>query len=665
MAGERDTLPKVLATFKEKRIRPGRKTRAILRAWAACPNNHRLQRSAVRRMQIQVARAELKQSIFAVPPATVGDLELGRGAAGPISVDLGARQAHLLQASISGGGKSNNNRLWLDRVAEKAQSTIIPDLVKREYRPLVKRYEKVGKRLFICNGRQICAGVVKSPHPKIPPLNWGVIFSDMLTLSLGLPPASSNLFRVSIHERQEANGILNGSEKNPTLYEITDDVRASSANAALKAAILNRLDALLTELGPSVLGDRDGFSIPHLCNRSVIFELDGLSYFAQNFLIAYLLGAIFAYRIHCPEERKGMMVFCLDEASRIFSQHAESTSSEGPSYFSTMASQVRGADLKLFASVQSLNGLGHSIVANSSIKIMGPLGDYLDWERMGRCMDMNPAQIEHCRKRLRPGVYAARVGGEFNEPFIIKNDFLDLPDDISDEEAWKSGEDLRRELMSGVPASSTAGGSSAPLDPEAVLSADERAYLAAVRNNPYLPSTEYARLTGFSNRKAAAVRKSLIRKGFLREWPVETSVRGNRTIFLEPLAGPGRAETHPGRKGDFRHQLGVHLAAKRHESQYELQFEKGFPVGNSEDYLDIYGIHRKSRATVGVEVETDAGRGFDNLRRALEIGLDKVVIVACTRAVRDAIETLAKEKYSPQELASVSFLTLSDYWPAH
>ena len=665
--GKLTTLSNLLVTCKEKNIRLGRKDHAILNAFAACPTNLRLARSAIRRVGRRLVKSQVKQSRFSVRPRTTnGDVDLGESASGPTYVVLGGPQAHILQVAGSGAGKSNNNRIWLSQLADRAQGTITIDMFKREYRPLVSRYAEAGKRLYICHGRQMSLGSLKPPHHKISAVNWGGAFSDMTTLALRLPPASSNFLRVIIRERQEANGVLGGSEKHPSLFEIQDAVRTSTGNSTLKNAILNRLDALLTELGPEVLGDRAGFSIPELCNRSVIFELDGLSYFAQNFIIAYLLGAIFTYRIHCQEERRGMVVFCLDEASRVFSQRAESSCSEGPSYFSMMASLVRGADLMLIVSVQTTDDLSRSIIANSSIKVMGRLGDHLDYERMGRCMAMTPEQIKFCETRLRPGLYAAKVGGDFNEPFIIKNPLLSLPGNVSDEEAWKSGEVLRRELMTPASASSATVALSAPPDPKAVLSSDERAYLAAVRNNPDLASTEYARLTGFSNRKAAAVRKSLVAKGFLREWPVETSPRGNRTILLEPLAGHDRNEAHPGRKGDFRHQLGTRLAKQRYEAeQYELGFEKGFPVAGHEDCLDIYGVHRKSGATLGVEVETEAGRGFDNLRRALEIDLDRIVIVGCTRTVRDAIETLAKEVFSAEQLARVSFATLSDYWPKH
>ena len=121
MTNERNTLLKALSTCKKKGIGLGRKDRAVLRAWAACPHSHRLQRSATRRVQIRVARAEMKQSIFSRPGHTTGDLDVGENAGGPTRVVLGGPQAHILQVAGSGAGKSNNNRIWLSQLADKAQ----------------------------------------------------------------------------------------------------------------------------------------------------------------------------------------------------------------------------------------------------------------------------------------------------------------------------------------------------------------------------------------------------------------------------------------------------------------------------------------------------------------------------------------------------------------
>jgi hypothetical protein len=239
---------------------------------------------------------------------------------------------------------------------------------------------------------------------------------------------------------------------------------------------------------------------------------------------------------------------------------------------------------------------------------------------------------------------------------------LDLPNNVSDQEAWESGESLRRELMSPTSMPAAAGAPPAPPDPEAVLSADEKTYLQAVRDKPHLPSTEYARITGFSNRKAGAVRKALVQKKFLKEWRVEITAHGAKAILLEPLGGPDQTVTHPGRKGNFITQFALPNVAQRLTSEgYGLEFEKGFPVGDRIDYLDIHGVHRETGATVGVEIETEARRGLDNLRMALEVGLGRIIVVACTRNVRNTIEALATKEFGTERLCNVSFTTLSDY----
>ena len=242
----------------------------------------------------------------------------------------------------------------------------------------------------------------------------------------------------------------------------------------------------------------------------------------------------------------------------------------------------------------------------------------------------------------------------------------EVPSPISDEAAWQSGEDLRRELLMPASAPTDYVDLPASADPEAVLTEVEREYLETVRNHPRLPSTEYARLLSISYRKAAKIRSSLYRKGFLREWRVETSRRGAKTLFLEPLHGPGdiaENELHPGRKGNFVHQLGVRLVvAALNADDYDTEQEKAFCIDDKMVALDIFGVHRATGATIGVEVESEAERGFHNLRKAALLDLDQVVLVAESRRVRDRIRARAAAELDAASVENVTFATIADYW---
>ena len=244
---------KLLGECKELGIRLGHKDRVILNAWANCPDDRELEHSALRRLQIRMAKGKLFSSVFSVPDPRTGVMNIGQNANGPTWVQLDGEQAHLLQAGQSGAGKTNNMFTWLIQLIDKCQGILIFDLFKREYRPLRKPFAEAGKPLSICNGRQMCLAPVTPPHKKVSPLSLGMTISDLLTLSLRLPGPSSNLLRVIIRQQQEANGVLSGSEKHPTLYEITDAVRTSpmrrsdstvcvNSGRAFSAAYSGRLD---------------------------------------------------------------------------------------------------------------------------------------------------------------------------------------------------------------------------------------------------------------------------------------------------------------------------------------------------------------------------------------------------------------------------------------
>jgi hypothetical protein len=332
-----------------------------------------------------------------------------------------------------------------------------------------------------------------------------------------------------------------------------------------------------------------------------------------------------------------------------------------------MTGLVRGAEITVMANVQTTYDLARSIMANSSIKIMGRLGEHEDAVRFGRSMGMNPQQIEFCKRTLRPGLYAARVGGgEFQEPFLLRVPLVTLPGRVSDEEVRQSGEELRRKLLPDRQHAREPGPTLALPKPKERLTSEEELILSAVRDHPHRPWRQYPRLVGMSNRKAAQLRVSLVKKGYLKEWRVELSLRGAPTLLLEVLRDEGGGPSdsgHPGRKGNFVHQLGVRLVRERLEADgYDVQLEKGFPISGETTYLDLFGESRSSGERVGVEVETEAGHALENLRKALEVGLDRVIVVACSRRVKQALLALASEEFAPDQLADVTVSTLPDYW---
>ncbi|MCK4299527.1 MAG: hypothetical protein KAX80_08335, partial [Planctomycetes bacterium] len=79
-------------------------------------------------------------------------------------------------------------------------------------------------------------------------------------------------------------------------------------------------------------------------------------------------------------------------------------------------------------------------------------------------------------------------------------------------------------------------------------------------------------------------------------------------------------------------------------------------------YLDVFGESRSSGDTVGVEVDTEAGHALENLRMALGLGLDRVIVVACSRRVKQSLLTLASEEFAREQLATVTVSNLSDFW---
>jgi len=658
---------KTLGLVQEVEDRLTSVDRLHLRAYAARPDDGRLRQAVEGRLMLHAASKTFEKRIFSVPRKMKGDFLLGYHRGGEARAELGGPQAHILQVGGSGSGKTCNTFFWLLQLAPGAEGVMAIDLYKREYRDLLPAMRKIGKRTHVLRRSQLRLNPLSPPHPKVRPEEWAATASDVLAVSLRLPPASRNLLRVCIHDLQERNGVLSGSDRHPTLLDLRQAVHDYRGNAVIRQALLNRLDAVIAELGPEVLGHRRGFPIAELARRVILYELDGLSFFSQNLIANFRLGPLFAWRSACPEERNGAVVFVYDEAQRAFSRRAEASYSEGPAYLSTMASLVRGADITLIVNVQTTEDLARSIVANSSIKVMGRLGDHQDYERMGRCMGMKADQIEAAMKMLRPGLYVAVAGGiGFQEPFLLRVPLAEANRRVTDQEAWQSGEELRAELLR---PEGTDRAKVAPLAlpaPRSVIAEGERDFLKALEDEPYIPSSRLPRLLGVSNRKAQRLRESLVSKSRLKEWRVELSPRGGKTLLLEVLSEGGSAsgqKAHPGRKGNFLHRLGVDLAQGALKAEgYETECEKALGADGKTTYLDLFASHPRTGETVGVEVETQAARALGNLGKGLKAGLDRVVIVAVSRKLRRDIRSSARKQLKEQDLARVSFATLSDYW---
>jgi len=61
-------------------------------------------------------------------------------------------------------------------------------------------------------------------------------------------------------------------------------------------------------------------------------------------------------------------------------------------------------------------------------------------------------------------------------------------------------------------------------------------------------------------------------------------------------------------------------------------------------------------------VETGESDALGNLCKAVRAGLDRIVMLACSRKVHGAVREAAPAALSPEELARVTFSTLCDYW---
>ena len=170
------------------------------------------------------------------------------------------------------------------------------------------------------------------------------------------------------------------------------------------------------------------------------------------------------------------------------------------------------------------------------------------------------------------------------------------------------------------------------------LTTQERKLLKDVWRYPTSPVTErYVRL-GFGFRVGTRLQSSLLARGFLSSFFVVSS-SGGRIKVLElnekgkEVLGISAAESS--RHGGAEHRYWVkRIADHLRTCGYKVTEEGPLGGGKAVDVLAA-----KDGRRVAFEIETGKSDAFANVRKCLDAGIEEVVVVAVSAALRDGLRT--------------------------
>lgn len=205
--------------------------------------------------------------------------------------------AHTLIVAGTGAGKTNLSKYHAIQIAPSVRGLWLIDLRKREYRFLRPIFARMGIDLKIIRGRKFCINPLEVAYG-VEPIENAAIVSDLLVRVLNLPPRASTLLRSTIIRLYKGHGVLDGSDKYPTLFHLYEAVREHREfNPHARQAILDNLEAILLALGPDILAYHRGWSVHELSKQHLVIELTGLPEQGKDLILDTLLTMEFISRV--------------------------------------------------------------------------------------------------------------------------------------------------------------------------------------------------------------------------------------------------------------------------------------------------------------------------------------------------------------------------------
>ncbi len=349
---------------------------------------------------------------FPMPKLTRGDFLIGLDLRGrPLFCPSQFFGEPSLTVGSTGCGKTTKSRFWLLQLAAKNACWGL-DMRKREFAILRPYLARIGVSLRVVPARQLKLNPLQVPY-RTDPREYAPLIAEILVSALKSPPRATKLLHATILQVYAECGVLDGTERYPTLFDLRETVAADrGANRQAQQAVLDSLDPVLRSI-PEVLAYRYGWTTHALARRHIIFEFGGISETDKDLLVNTLVLGEFVSRISQGISNPKMDLYiCCDEAARLVRSSDDC--------MSDLITVVRGTGVSLDFALQSAE-LSKSIMSNSPNKFLGRCSSYSDLEVIGASMGLTRDQRRWVTKNLVPGMFVGQLGqGDWREPFVFR-----------------------------------------------------------------------------------------------------------------------------------------------------------------------------------------------------------------------------------------------------
>lgn len=420
-----------------------------------------------------------------------------------------------------------------------------------------------------------------------------------------------------------------------------------------------RLDKM-DRSGRSALSCSQGFPIEMMEESNLIIQGTGTDLEVAEIRLTRLFLEVFFRRLEVPREKLKPLFICIDDAHlRLFDRDRDRY---GANLLTQLPNVSRDVRMIFFIGTQSPKKISDSIFENSS-KLLMNLTDSRDQDLMARSMGLTKEQKEYCYD-LKTGEGVLKlISDRWIKPMPVRIPFIEIPNDVSDEEAEEHSRDFIEELERYVEPRSNILLEKLKRDKIRDLKKEEEVYLIHILNNPFLNEAERKEALGLSNYMSNSITKSLVVKGYIIKRRFYTGRPGNQPVLQEltwkaknHLKSTGiRVPTIKG-KGGIVHQNWARIIR-------EFWKEKGMetfiePSENGAN-TDVLIIDSKGKRTA-IEIALSTKNQVYNIQRDLK-HFDNVIMTAETEILLEKIRAEACKSINGNNLYRVKFCVLRDF----
>jgi len=568
----------------------------------------------------------------------------------------------------SGSGKTNLAYLLLRGLVTAGKPFLVFDW-KRNYRDLISS-PVFGDLVIFTVGREVAPFRF---NPLIPPPGtqatvWLKKLIEIMCHAYFLGEGVTVLLMRAMDSLYRQAGLYEGRPKAcPTMANVRDWLLAYKAKgraAGWMESAMRAVEVLcFGEMG-HVLNDPRPFDVAGLLDRRVVLELDALTNADKTFLIESLMLWIHHYRLAQEAREDFKHAIIIEEAHHILLRKKQEVTGE-ETVTDVLLREIRELGESVICLDQHPSLISKPALGNTYTTFAFNLKHRGDIAMIQDCLHLDSEQAGYLN-RLEVGWAVAKLQGRWFFPFLIKLPLVRV------KKGSVTDDHIRRRLLATAdldsaatgrqegyssPISSREGDSvpipskdreipGIPLEAKDEISDEgercairlttqDKGFLADVWKHPTSTITGHYHSLGLSPRRGTGCQRLLVRRGLILSCPITFGHSRIKILSLTELgkAALGIHEADADRLGGPEHRYWKkRLAEDLRARGYDVTEE--YPLGGGKA-IDL--VAERDGKRVALEVETGKSDAAGNVQKCLDAGMDEVVVVATTSAIRDEL----------------------------